>query len=62
MTQHYFTFGFGQGHDNCYTVIDADDALTAREEMFRRWGQKWSMQYRSADEAGVKEFGLRRIQ
>lgn len=53
--------GFGQGHDNCYTVIEATDYHTARREMTRRWGPKWGFQYASPEEAGVKEFHLKKI-
>lgn len=60
-TKWYFTFGFGQGHDNCYTVIKAKDYGSAREEMFWRWGQKWAFQYDSAEAAGVEEFALKEI-
>lgn len=61
MKKYYFTFGFGQAHDNCYTVIQAPDSNNAREEMFRRWGSKWSMQYDSAEKAGVERFHLKEI-
>lgn len=44
----YFTFGHGQQHGpNGYVVIHGTFAL-AREEMFRRYGPKWSMQYTEA--------------
>ena len=58
---YYFTFGFGQGHDNCYVVIHGT-YQSARERMFEVWGSKWAMQYDSADDAGVDEFNLRKIQ
>ena len=58
----YFTWGFNQGHDNCYTVIEAESYGAAREEMFSRWGKKWGFQYDSAEAAGVDEFNLKRIQ
>ena len=32
-----------------------------REEMFGRYGQEWSFQYDSEEEAGVKEFHLKEI-
>ena len=56
----YFTFGFGHAHPNGYSVIHGTfDA--AREEMMRRWGRKWAMQYSSADDAGVERFGLHEV-
>lgn len=61
MNEYIFTFGFGQQHENCYTVIKANTSNEAREEMHRRYGEKWSMQYDSRDEAGVEKWGLREI-
>lgn len=61
MKKFYFTFGFGQPHENCYTIIEAEDWATARRQMFQEYGTKWSMQYESAEAAGVKEFNLREI-
>jgi hypothetical protein len=55
-----FTFGFGQPHANCFTRIVGTFA-SAREEMVRRYGRKWSMQYESEDEAGVKEWNLKEV-
>lgn len=57
----YFTFGCGQAYENCYHVIDANNEAEAREEMFRRFGNKWSMVYKSAEEAGVEKYNLREI-
>ena len=56
----YFTFGWGQVHQNCYTVIKGT-LKSAKEEMTRRYGLDWSMQYPSAEAAGVEEFGLKEI-
>lgn len=61
MKKYYFTFGFGQVHANCYTVIEAENSEEARREMTIRWGRKWSMQYNSAEEAGVERFNLKEI-
>jgi len=58
MKSWWFTFGFGQGHDNCYVVIRAESQDKAREEMNRRWGNRWGFQYDSAEAAGVKEYNL----
>jgi len=57
----YFTFGFGQPYENCYHVIEAKNSEKARVEMFRRFGQKWSMQYNTAEEAGVEKYHLKEI-
>jgi len=61
MKKHYFTFGFGQPHENGYHVVTAQDRDQARAEMFRRFGQKWSFQYDSADAAGVDRFHLHEV-
>lgn len=56
----YFTFGWGQKHQNCYTVIKGTQE-SAKVEMNRRYGNQWSMQYPSAEAAGVEEYGLKEI-
>lgn len=56
----YFTFGCGQEHAGCYTVIRGTHD-SAKGEMYRRYGGKWSMQYSSAEAAGVNEWGLKKI-
>jgi hypothetical protein len=61
MPKYYFTFGFGQKHENGYHVIEAKDASDARGEMFRKFGTQWSMQYSSAEAAGVEKYKLREI-
>ena len=61
MKKYYFTFGYGQGHDSCYVIIEAGSYLEAREEMTRTWGIKWGFQYESAEAAGVERFNLRLI-
>jgi hypothetical protein len=40
----YFSFGHGQEHFNKYVKIHGT-RMTSREEMFRRFGREWSMQY-----------------
>lgn len=45
MRIYYFTFGFGQQHENGFTVICAPGWEEARHEMFRRFGREWSNQY-----------------
>jgi hypothetical protein len=61
MNKYYFTFGFGQPHANCYHIIEANNPEEARQEMFLRFDNKWSMMYNSADEAGVDKYNLREI-
>lgn len=61
MKKWYFTFGFGQPHENCYHVIEAENSNEARNKMFERFGKKWSFQYDSAEAAGVERFNLREI-
>lgn len=57
----YFTFGHGQPNFGCYHVIKAENENKAREIMFRRFGKKWSMMYKSAEDAGVEEYNLKQI-
>lgn len=61
MKTYYFTFGCGQVHAGCYHAIEAEDSSAARDEMFEKFGDKWSMMYDSAEAAGVERFNLRRI-
>lgn len=57
----YFTFGHGQRHGpNGYCKIYGK-FNGAREEMIRRYGMRWCMQYESADAAGVERFGLTEV-
>jgi len=62
-----FTFGFGQTHPvtgerlaGKYVSIDGD-VNTSRETMVRYFGQKWAMQYPTAEAAGVEKYGLTEI-
>ena len=56
----YFTFGTGQGHDNCFVKIFGTYD-SARQFMVDRFGDKWGFQYSSADEAGTKRWKLQEI-
>lgn len=56
----YFTFGCGQRHAGCYTVIRGTHA-SARQEMHRRYGDQWSMQYPSAEAVGVEKWELKEV-
>ena len=55
-----FTFGCGQVFAKRYHVIKGTKD-SARDEMFARFGQKWSMQYESKEDAGVEEYGLKEM-
>ena len=57
----YFTFGFGQPHENGYHVIEAETQGEARKIMFEHFGKKWSFMYDSAEAAGVKKFHLHEV-
>ena len=61
MKKWWFTFGFSQGHDNGYVVIEAVNAELARAAMIKTWGTKWAIQYDSAEAAGVEEYGLHEV-
>ena len=47
MERYYFTFGVGldKPHRNCYHVIEAEDAESARDQLFETFGQDWAFQY-----------------
>ena len=40
----YFTFGFGHAYPNCFVVIEGT-FHSSREEMVRRYNDKWAFQY-----------------
>ncbi len=61
MNEYVFTFGFGQPNEGCYTVIRAATPEAARQEMVRRYGDRWSMMYSTREEAGVTEYHLHEI-
>ena len=52
----FFTFGCGQQHAGKYVQIFGTYA-SARDLMVEEFGGKWSMQYDSAEEAGVEKWG-----
>lgn len=56
----YFTFGCNQAHEGHYHVINGT-FNEAREKMFQRFGPKWSMQYKSAEDAGVERWKLKEL-
>lgn len=47
MKKYYFTFscGVSDPYRNCYTVIEAKSYETARELMFKKYGNQWAFQY-----------------
>lgn len=59
MKKFWFTWGSGQEHPNCYTIVEAEDAGEARSMMCARCGYCWSAMYDSADECGVERYGLK---
>jgi len=61
LNKYYFTFGHGQAYFGYYYVIEAEDEASAREIMFYRFKNKWSMMYKSAEEAGVGEWNLKEL-
>jgi hypothetical protein len=56
----YFTFGHGHANAGRYCVIHGT-CIDAHKEMFRRYGDQWSMQYKSAEEAGVRRWELKEL-
>ena len=63
----YFTFGFGQKYENCFTVIKALSRLEARVTMVEKFGLTWAFQYSEEqwfNKEGVsqqEEYNLREI-
>jgi hypothetical protein len=55
-----FTFGCGQPYAGRFEVIHGT-FNSACEEMVRRHGQVWSMQYRTKEDAGVETYGLKEL-
>ena len=45
MSKWYFTFGFGQPHQNGFHVIESDSFGDAREQMMDKFGTVWAFQY-----------------
>lgn len=64
---YYFTFGFGQKYENCFTVIKAKNYSKAREIMVDKFGLKWAFQYTEEQwickngKTQQEEFNLREI-
>ena len=58
MATYFFTFGHGHEYYGCYHKIDAQDAMVAREIMFKRFAKAWAMMYNSTEEAGIKKYQL----
>ena len=58
MKTYFFTFGSNRC-ENGYVVIDAQSYGSARDEMFRRYGMRWSFQYNEDQWKGQSEkYGL----
>lgn len=57
---YIFTFGSNHTHPNGYVVIRGT-LLSSREEMFRRYGPRWSMQYPDKEAAGVERWKLKEV-
>jgi len=64
--KYYFTFGFGQPHENGFYIIRATDYGSARSEMFRLFGDKWAFQYSETEwfKGGISQqekYGLHEV-
>lgn len=63
-----FTFGYGHAHPvtgeplHDRFVRRRGTFMSARLEMLSLFGQKWSMQYRTEEDAGVERFHLRELE
>lgn len=64
MNTYFFTFGsnhydeYGHNLFNCYTMIEAHSEDDARRIMTAYRGNKWSMVYKTAEDAGVNTYNL----
>lgn len=64
---YYFTFGFGQPHQDRYHIIRAYDYHKAREKMFERFGERWAGQYNDDEwvlpngKTQAQEYNLRKL-
>ena len=45
MKKFYFTFGNGQKHEGCFTIIEARTRQEARDRMVIKFGLMWAFQY-----------------
>lgn len=50
----YFTFGVGQLNEGKVQPIECQSPVQARDEMIRRYGLKWSMQYSQSQWEQIK--------
>lgn len=57
----YFTFGCGQEHAGYYCIFHGTYS-SARDKMVAKYGLKWSMQYGSAEMAGVDRWGYKLLE
>jgi len=55
----YFTFGCGQNPGLGYYAKFYGTADSARDQMVKEYGPKWSFQYKSEEAAGVKKYNLK---
>ena len=62
MKSYIFTFGQNHAYKDGYVTINANSPELARAEMFKRYGQKWSMQYLSKEQAEVEKFHLYQVE
>jgi hypothetical protein len=51
----YFTFGFGQGHDNGYVEVTENEFGEARRIMRSKYGNRWGFQYSETEFKGQVE-------
>ena len=62
MKNYYCTFGCGQVHQNGYVKISANTENEAREEMFRRFGNKWCTSYTEKEFLPqIEKYNLREV-
>lgn len=57
----YFTWGYGQAYPNKYVKIFGTHG-SAREKMFERFGDRWSMQYPESKLQDLERHGITRLE
>ena len=61
MRKFYVTFSYGQPYLDYYYVLTAKDYEAAKLKVIKRFGNRWSTIFDSAEGAGIENFGLTRL-
>lgn len=58
---YWFTFGYGQEYGPWGYAKFFGTYSSARQQMHDHFGDKWSFQYGSAEDAGVEQYNLKEV-